>query len=225
MCEPSSAPLARRAARLLEGEEQRIEKVSSQLGVTPPAPPSSVSRRTSASAPKDFARAARLQRAVRMATTSSDWVRIATDAGYYDQAHLSADFRDLVGLTPSAFSKRAYLREPGTAPLLTHRLPVSTDPPHGATGALRPRSWPRRPAAASVRECRGRRTPRSAPHPRHRGGSFRAWTRCAPPCALLGACFLLHPLALLGQRPRAHHSRSMRWRARTSGSSVGSNAW
>ena len=37
----------------------------------------------------------------------SDWVRIAADAGYYDQAHLIADFRELVGLTPGAFVKRA----------------------------------------------------------------------------------------------------------------------
>jgi AraC-like DNA-binding protein len=57
--------------------------------------------------PKDFARAARLQRAVRMTKTSTDWGRIAADVGYYDQAHLIADFRDLVGLTPGAFAKRA----------------------------------------------------------------------------------------------------------------------
>ena len=44
---------------------------------------------------------------MRSAGTSSDWVRIAADAGYYDQAHLIADFRQLVGLTPGAFLKRA----------------------------------------------------------------------------------------------------------------------
>ena len=36
-----------------------------------------------------------------------DWGRIAADAGYYDQAHLIGDFRELVGLTPGAFLKRA----------------------------------------------------------------------------------------------------------------------
>ena len=57
-------------------------------------------------APKDFARSVRLQRAVHMAATSRDWARIAVDAGYYDQSHLIADFRDLVGITPGAFLKR-----------------------------------------------------------------------------------------------------------------------
>ncbi len=56
--------------------------------------------------PKEFARTVRLQRAVRMAATSCDWACIAADAGYYDQAHLIADFRRLVGLTPGAFFKR-----------------------------------------------------------------------------------------------------------------------
>lgn len=57
--------------------------------------------------PKEFARTVRLQRAVRTAATSNDWARIAADAGYYDQAHLIADFREFLGLTPSAFLKRA----------------------------------------------------------------------------------------------------------------------
>jgi transcriptional regulator GlxA family with amidase domain len=57
--------------------------------------------------PKEFARTVRLQGAVRTAaTTSNDWVRIAADAGCYDQAHLIADFRELVGFTPGAFLKR-----------------------------------------------------------------------------------------------------------------------
>ena len=45
--------------------------------------------------PKEFARSVRLQRALRLAATSRDWGRIASDAGYYDQSHLIADFRDL----------------------------------------------------------------------------------------------------------------------------------
>jgi AraC-like DNA-binding protein len=56
--------------------------------------------------PKDFARTVRLQRAVRLSRTSQDWSRIAAEAGYYDQAHLIADFHELVGVTPGAFAKR-----------------------------------------------------------------------------------------------------------------------
>lgn len=104
--EPASALLARRAVRLLEGDEVRVERVADRLGVT-----ARHLRRAFTESigigPKDFARTVRLQRAVRMAATSKDWVRIAADAGYYDQAHLIADFRELVGLTPGAFLKRA----------------------------------------------------------------------------------------------------------------------
>jgi len=50
--------------------------------------------------PKEYARSIRLHRALRRAETSSDWARIATDTGYYDQAHLISEFRQLIGLTP-----------------------------------------------------------------------------------------------------------------------------
>ena len=104
--ESASARLARRAVGLLEGDQVRVESVADQLGVT-----ARHLRRAFAEhigiAPKEFARSVRLQRALRMAATSSDWGRIAAHAGYYDQAHLSADFRQLIGITPSAFMKRA----------------------------------------------------------------------------------------------------------------------
>lgn len=103
--EPSSARLARRAVQLFEGGEARVERVAEQLGVT-----ARHLRRTFTESvgigPKDFARTVRLRRAVRMAATSKDWARIAADAGYYDQAHLITDFRELVGVTPGSFLKR-----------------------------------------------------------------------------------------------------------------------
>jgi AraC-like DNA-binding protein len=103
--EPSSARLARQAVRLLEGDQIRVESVADRLGVT-----SRHLRRafteTIGIAPKHFARSVRLQRALRMVAASNDWSRVATDAGYYDQAHLIADFRELLGLTPGAFLKR-----------------------------------------------------------------------------------------------------------------------
>lgn len=104
--EPASARLARRAVHLLERGEVRVESVAQQLGVTARHLRRAFTESVGIG-PKDFARAVRLQRAVGMTATSKDWGRIAADAGYYDQAHLIADFRELVGLTPGAFLKRA----------------------------------------------------------------------------------------------------------------------
>lgn len=64
----------------------------------------------------------RLQRAVRLSAAAApaarDWARIASAAGYYDQSHLIAEFRDLVGLTPGAFAAQrasGALAEPAPA--------------------------------------------------------------------------------------------------------------
>lgn len=104
--EPAAARLARRATRLLEGGEARVEQVAEHLGVTPRHLHRAFTENVGVG-PKEFARAARLQRALRMMTPSNDWGRIAADAGYYDQAHLIADFRKLLGVTPGAFVRRA----------------------------------------------------------------------------------------------------------------------
>jgi AraC-like DNA-binding protein len=110
--EPTYSSLARRATRLLEEEpDARVEDIANRLGVT-----ARHLRRAFAEnigiGPKDFARSARLQRAVRLARTSNDWPLIAADAGYYDQSHLIADFQALIGLTPIAFLKRASTPHP-----------------------------------------------------------------------------------------------------------------
>jgi AraC-like DNA-binding protein len=104
--ETASGQLARRAVRLLEGDEVRVERVADRLGVSARHLRRAFTENVGIG-PKEFARTVRLQRAVRMAATSSDWAQIAAAAGYYDQAHLIADFRQLVGLTPGAFSRRA----------------------------------------------------------------------------------------------------------------------
>jgi AraC-like DNA-binding protein len=121
--EPASARLARRAVRLLEGGEARVERVAEQLGVTARHLRRAFLQNIGIG-PKDFARTLRLQRAVRMAKSSKDWGRIAADAGYYDQAHLIADFHEFVGFTPGAFLKRA--DAPGDGP-----------PARGAQSALK----------------------------------------------------------------------------------------
>ena len=104
--ESSSARLARRAIVLLEGGETRVESVAERLGVTARHLRRAFTESVGIG-PKEFARTVRLQRAIETAATSNDWARIAADTGYYDQAHLIAEFRELVGLTPGAFVKRA----------------------------------------------------------------------------------------------------------------------
>nr|WP_276572637.1 helix-turn-helix transcriptional regulator [Nannocystis pusilla] len=117
--EPSSARLARRAVQLFEAGEARVESVAEQLGVTARHLRRAFTESVGIG-PKDFARTVRLQRAVRLAATSKDWARIAADAGYYDQAHLITDFRELVGLTPGSFLKRAGDRQPAHGPDPAH---------------------------------------------------------------------------------------------------------
>jgi AraC-like DNA-binding protein len=54
--------------------------------------------------PKEFAQLQRFHRALHAAQSShyASWASIAVASGYYDQAHLIADFRALTGVTPRA---------------------------------------------------------------------------------------------------------------------------
>jgi AraC-like DNA-binding protein len=52
--------------------------------------------------PKRFGRILRFHRATALArSTAFDWTRVAHECGYYDQAHLIRDFRELADITPS----------------------------------------------------------------------------------------------------------------------------
>jgi len=53
--------------------------------------------------PKSLARIVRFQEVLRRADGNEPWVEVALDCGYYDQAHLLRDFRDLAGAAPSRF--------------------------------------------------------------------------------------------------------------------------
>jgi AraC-like DNA-binding protein len=63
-----------------------------------------VFRETVGVSPKTFARLARFRRALRAAREDAhaSWASIAAAAGYYDQAHLIAEFRAIAGVTPRA---------------------------------------------------------------------------------------------------------------------------
>jgi AraC-like DNA-binding protein len=71
-----------------------------------------VFRETVGVSPKAFAKLARFHHALRAAGEAghASWASIAVAAGYYDQAHLIAEFRAIAGVTP-----RALLRELRTA--------------------------------------------------------------------------------------------------------------
>jgi len=104
--ESASARIARQAVRLVEAGEVRVERVAHQLGVTGRHLHRAFTQNIGIG-PKEFTQTVRLQRAIRASAKSADWGRIAADAGYYDQAHLIGDFRELIGLTPGAFIRRA----------------------------------------------------------------------------------------------------------------------
>lgn len=54
--------------------------------------------------PKTFARVMRFRRLTESLNARTDgWADVALEHGFYDQAHLIADFRELAGTTPDAF--------------------------------------------------------------------------------------------------------------------------
>lgn len=53
-------------------------------------------------APKQYARITRV-RAVLAGPEGAGWAGVAVDTGYYDQSHMTADFRALMGVPPAAF--------------------------------------------------------------------------------------------------------------------------
>lgn len=91
------------AVRMLE-RGLPIAEVRSRLGLLPKTFVRRFRRQTGL-APKRFFRVRRMQRIVGLAATSPslDWCAVAADHGYTDQAHLIHDFRDLTGLTPTAY--------------------------------------------------------------------------------------------------------------------------
>lgn len=103
--EPSAARIARRGLRLIEEGEDRVSAVAERLGVTPRHLRRAF-KESVGIGPKEFARTVRLQRALELSATTTDWSQVATAAGYYDQAHLIGEFQKLVGLTPSAYLRR-----------------------------------------------------------------------------------------------------------------------
>lgn len=98
------------AVRALEVEpETRVRDLCARLGVSRQALARAFHEHVGVS-PKTLGRVLRLQRAVRLLARGAAGGRararladLALDAGYYDQSHLVAEFKELAGLTPSAY--------------------------------------------------------------------------------------------------------------------------
>lgn len=102
---------ARRLDRTVDAAVRAILRAGGNLSIASLAPALGVTRQHLARAfarhvgvpPKMFARVARVRRALATArvATSVDWAALALDVGYYDQAHLAGEVRELTGRTPS----------------------------------------------------------------------------------------------------------------------------
>jgi AraC-like DNA-binding protein len=114
------AALAAKAARPLEVDRAvvaaaaaldrgaRVAEVSDRLGTT-----TGTLRRWFAArvglTPKRYGRIRRLHRLLDgvVGRPDVDWSRAAADSGYFDQAHMVNDFRELTGVTPGAYRPRS----------------------------------------------------------------------------------------------------------------------
>ncbi len=101
----SRVHLAARAAQAIEtsgdGEPEQVHALAARLGVSE-RQLRQVFREEIGISPKRYARIARIRRVVARAG-SARWARLAAESGFYDQAHLNAEFSDLLGVTPRAF--------------------------------------------------------------------------------------------------------------------------
>ncbi|HEX6245061.1 MAG TPA: helix-turn-helix transcriptional regulator [Polyangiales bacterium] len=119
--EPSSAGAARRAIRLVQQSRvlPNVEELADQLGAS-----ARQLRRAFAAvvglSPKEYLRVLRFQRALQTARRQPHlpWGVIANQAGFYDQAHLVAEFQALGGASPGALL-------PGTRRQTAHRTDLA----------------------------------------------------------------------------------------------------
>jgi AraC-like DNA-binding protein len=81
----------------------KVNTVATELGVSE-RHLRRVFRQSLGVSPKEFAKLERFHRALREARRGGrpSWASIAVEAGYYDQAHLIAEFRAISGVTPRA---------------------------------------------------------------------------------------------------------------------------
>src|SRR4029453_14213719 len=99
ICFDTNTRLVQHAARRLES--CNVASVAEDLGVSE-RHLRRVFHEVVGLSPKAFFKLTRFERALKSAKDDSDssWSDIAVNAGYYDQAHLIADFRSITGANP-----------------------------------------------------------------------------------------------------------------------------
>ncbi|MFL5614480.1 MAG: DUF6597 domain-containing transcriptional factor [Gemmatimonadaceae bacterium] len=103
--------------RTVDAAVGAILRAAGNLSISALAPALGVTRQHLARAfalhvgvsPKTFARVARVRRILAKARVASvvDWTALALDAGFYDQAHLSGEVRELTGRSPTEWLRSA----------------------------------------------------------------------------------------------------------------------
>ncbi len=105
--EPLAAPVAREAVARLAETSATIPDVTRELNLSD----RSLRRAFHAVvglSPKQYQRIARFQRVLSgTARQTRTWAEVAAANGYFDQAHLTAEFREFARLPPTAFGKQA----------------------------------------------------------------------------------------------------------------------
>lgn len=94
-------PLLRAALESLSATRERVAVLARRLSVSERHLRDLFTDRVGLS-PKRFARIQRV-RTVLARAGSAEWARLASDTGYYDQSHMTADFHTLMGVSPAAF--------------------------------------------------------------------------------------------------------------------------
>jgi AraC-like DNA-binding protein len=110
---PERDPLAERAADLVarvtaDPALRRVDELSNASGMTVRSLQRLFADYVGAS-PKWVMRRARLHEAAERADSGEliDWAELAADLGYADQAHLTRDFTDTIGITPTRYAPGA----------------------------------------------------------------------------------------------------------------------
>lgn len=110
---PGPDPMVAHAvAELVTAGAPRIDALADELGVSRQLLARRFRREVGVT-PKQLARIARMQRAAAaLARGAPDLARLAVELGYFDQAHLANDLRELLGATPTALADERPLALP-----------------------------------------------------------------------------------------------------------------